>query len=1450
MVQVGHRHIFAILTAVCCLFGWAAAHAQNVLSVQVDAADPIEFADFDTGWAFAMTQQEATITLLADITRTQTINYRPTAADGRHTLDLNNFTITDNTSDRLLVINKEDAKLTITDHSATQGGCLSKRMESDVSIYVVTVYHGELELAGGNIYCENTIDDPDDKNWHPAVALNSSGTLDAVIRVSGGIIESVSKHTAYAISSYNSVYITGGNLRATVTKYKNARALSQQKGTAYVDGGTFEAYAKGTGITAFTVCAASWIDTISGDAQCGEVYINGGTIIAETETNNACAVRADANVMRVNSGDIVKAQGTMHISGGTFIVRAPNPSASQVFAAVSNGARFFDNATPHHMLEESLGVMNISGGNFTVDTRDAEGNYVDNADNIDLLRNWGTLNVSGGTFTLYQHNGGTGIGCYRNKVTVTGNPIFTIHGARNTRGVIAGPWNHASYCDADAFKNKAEIEIFGGTFNVVSDSIDGNSIAAWASGGLSAESDNGAAGYAMQATVTIHNGQFTSIHPHENYAYIFRQDDTKTGAYGTAEAKIIVYDGKFRALTGTETENTPNGRNIISPLELAYLAGGYYVNYCQLATHANDDCCVIPLTEADPEYAEGYRYTVAPGPRVAKVTTGSTERFYSSFARAFSQAQKHPKATITLLSDIDYIGETLNYNAAPDNAVTTFDLNGHSLVVKDLTTTFCVVDKDNTTLTIKDSGTGGLFGITGSSRYGYLLVLRKGKVILESGTLFSENTSTGMYTVQVVANGTNDAVMEIKGGKIQAASASSTYAVLAKNMSDQAASLVTVSGGEVEASSTGRYAFGLTAASGGKITVTGTPKISATDATYETQALRAEPGGTIDVQGGRFSAVKGQIAYRADDATIALRGGYFNELSDETFRQQIEHFFAPPYYSFPTTNAERSAYGAEYKWKVEELSEKGFRADIVDVDNTNHTLTLNVSHWDLAGWPYHVNKTAYAQTARAADQTMKIAYTGEPGDTAYILVQKYRTDGAVASHHTYVIPQEITSDTTITTDQHRPLFVKRATLTVDGNISTQKIYVAPDAKIVVKSGKRLTAEALVLRTTPEHAAELENAGAVAGPVYYTRIITSKDAYFPFGLPVNCELSTVGLSNGAPINYLSGSGWVLRSYRESSRAVNGAAGYNWETLPTVGTIAGGVGYEMFSGVDYYREFYFPVDLSQLTNRVAVSHSDGEPTEAGWNLLVSPFTHTYTHTPAPEGIVVAWMQPDGSFYQEMPTAIPPAKPFAYQVADNGYLSFEDQALVDQSVQWLRLDITDADGAIDQTTVYSHPTRYTQTYQTGIDVAKQSLTASRPLLYSSLEYGDMAFAGVSDVRLDQGIALTLYSPKAQSLTVSLRDNEWLDRLEEVWLIDTRTGSETDLFDSDYTFDTDEGTTRGRLFLRGRFTIPPSTLDIDPVSDASTQGRSNAQKLLIRDKLYIRTNGHLYDAMGNLIK
>ena len=1456
-----------ILIVALSLF-WIKAFGQNVVSVQVGSADPVEYADFDAGWAYAMSQQSATIKLLANISHTTTINYRPTVADGRHTLDLNNFTITDNTTDRMLIINKEDAKLTITDSSPSQGGCLYKRKESDVNVYVVTVNLGEIELAGGNIYCENTIDDPDDENWHPAVAMNNNSLGTAVIRISGGKIEAVSKHTAYAIAGYNSVYITGGNLRATVTKYNNARALSQQKGTAYVDGGTLEVYAKNTGKSAFTVCATSWIDTITGAAQCGEVYITKGTFIAETETNNACAVRAEASVIKANTGDIVKAHGTMHISGGTFIVRAPNPSASQVFAAVSNGARYFDNAKPHNMLEESLGVMNISGGDFTVDTRDAEEHYVDNADNIDLLRNWGTLNVSGGTFTLYQHNGGTGIGCYRNKVTVSGNPIFNIHGARNTRGVVAGPWNHASYCDADASKNKAEIEIFGGTFKMITDSantdeIFANSISAWAYGGLSTASVSGDAGYAMQATVTIHDGQFTAIHPTTGAAYALRQAATTTGAYGTAEAKMIVYDGKFKVLTGTESEHLSKGTNITSPEELECLAGGYFVNYSQLATHINDNCKITRLTPSAPEYTEGYLYKVEIGDPVAKLTVGSDEHVYSSFLRPFNHAQKHSNATITLLDDIDYIGETMYYNKAPENASTTLDLNGHTLMVNNLITTFCVIEKDNTTFTIKDSGTGGVFGINQSTNFSYMLVLRKGKVSLEGGTLSGVNTTTGGYAVYVQANGANDVLFEMKGGKLHAACQANTYTLLAKSTST-AKSVVAISGGEIDASSNAGYALAVTSAAGGKITITtNNPKLSATNAYYEAQAVRVEDSGTVDILGGLFDSSKGRLVYCIPGGALAIKGGFYNELSGETFRNQVEPYCVPPYHTLPTTSAD-PYYLPEYAWKVEPLPESGFYADIIDVDNTNKTLTLNVSNWDIDGWPYYINNVAYAKSKRAADRTMKIPYTGEPGDEFYLLVKK--TSGDIASHHPYTLPLEITSPTTLTANENKPLFVKGTTLTVDANITAKNIYVGPDATLCINSGKNLTADAVMLRTTPASAAQLVKNGAIDAStnVYYTRIVASKAGYFPFGLPVSSTqaLSDIRLSNGTDPKYQTGSGWVLRAYDEATRATNGVSdiGANWTTIDPANTVVGTKGYEIYSGVNYYREYYFPVDMSQLTDKVHLSYTAGKPNDAGWNVIVSPLTHTFTNQVVPEGFVVSWLEDDGTFSQEIPAIIPPMKVFAYQASKAGDLSFSGSSVVHPAprrmtaveeqnrIQWIQLDISDANGEGDHTSIYAHPTRYTSSYQTGIDVAKQSLTASRSRIYSTHAYGEMAFAGVSDAILEQGVALTVYSPSAQKLTISMRDNDWLNRMEHVWLVDNRTGARTDLLTDDYAFDA-AGTMTGRFSINGQFRSPQISEGVEDVSEERYED-NEARKVIVNGKMYIRINGNMYDAIGQVVE
>lgn len=542
----------------------------------------------------------------------------------------------------------------------------------------------------------------------------------------------------------------------------------------------------------------------------------------------------------------------------------------------------------------------------------------------------------------------------------------------------------------------------------------------------------------------------------------------------------------------------------------------------------------------------------------------------------------------------------------------------------------------------------------------------------------------------------------------------------------------------------------------------------------------------------------------------------------------------------------------------------GFYVDIVDVQNANAsrgTLTINTSGWASSGWPYTVNEVVYEKGNREADRTLIIPYTGEVGATFAITVTN--KNSVIVSKHNYIIPAEITSSVNLADQQI--LYVKSgATLTVNADKTVKNIYVAPGAKMVVNNGITLTADTVFLRTTPWASAELEikGTGELNAQVCYTRIIKSASQYYQFGLPRNCAISEVKLSDGSIPAYTTA--WLLRSYSESSRAANGANGNNWTTLAAGGTIQGGVGYEMFSSSNYYREYYFPISLTPSSITTAVSYTEGAagPTHAGWNIVVSPLTSRYTIAPEPEGWMISWLQEDGSYSQEPASIIKSAIPFSYQAKANGSLSFDSEFSIivaaaprrrvtaaeePTRIQWIHLDIASADGKGDQTSIYSHPTRYEQTYKTGIDVEKQSLSASRALLYSSHAYGEMAFAGVADELLEQGVALTVYSPKTQELTISMRENEWLDRMAFVWLIDKATGAQIDLLESDYSFSAEAGTTAGRFILMGAFFAPQITTD-----NGTVQGDEDikAKKFIYKDKMYIQISGVIYDATGKLVK
>ena len=520
----------------------------------------------------------------------------------------------------------------------------------------------------------------------------------------------------------------------------------------------------------------------------------------------------------------------------------------------------------------------------------------------------------------------------------------------------------------------------------------------------------------------------------------------------------------------------------------------------------------------------------------------------------------------------------------------------------------------------------------------------------------------------------------------------------------------------------------------------------------------------------------------------------------------------------------------------------GTPLDIVDADNTNQTLTINANGWASSGWPYTINGTPYEKTARKADRTLVIPYSEEPNADMPIVVKDQ--EGKIIGSHIYKVPFVYnTSDATLSdTDENRIVFVKSGTLSIDGTASAKEIYVAPGAELKV-AGK-LTAGKLVLRTTPFDAAILTNNGTIAGQVYYSRIARDTDFHL-FAIPAGSNTANVVLSDGTSAAVAStvapyGNAWQLREYNTARRAeegVTGPTGTNWDNIGVNGDgktysdvdIEASKGYELRSGSKYYREYLFPVTLPTTATSVGMTAATGAAgaADAGWNILCSPYTDVYKVEYDPsdptKGITVSWQQPDGSYTQVKPTVIPPAIPFAYQASEGEeklYFSVSTIAAAPRKqsaaealteTEWVHLDIFDAYGEGDETSLFVHPTRFEQTYKTGIDVAKQSLTAARPIIYSTHAYGDMAFAGIADSLLENGIDLVVYSPAAQELTFSLRENKFLNRLEYLWLADNETGERTDLLMDDYTCHANAGTAKGRFVLNGRFKAPQIATGID---------------------------------------
>ena len=472
----------------------------------------------------------------------------------------------------------------------------------------------------------------------------------------------------------------------------------------------------------------------------------------------------------------------------------------------------------------------------------------------------------------------------------------------------------------------------------------------------------------------------------------------------------------------------------------------------------------------------------------------------------------------------------------------------------------------------------------------------------------------------------------------------------------------------------------------------------------------------------------------------------------------------------------------------------------------------------------------------------------------------FQNGGTVYSSHAYTIPHVYgeTANLEETNAPARIIVVNNGTLTVVGDVSVKAIYVRPEAELVVNNGVTLTVEKLVLRTTAWKAASLEKKGNISATnAYYTRIVSDM-AYQQFALPLAVtSTDAVFLSNHALCPY--GKTWLLKSYSESSRAAQGTgAGIsNWVELSDKSPIAAKVGYELYSGSAYYREFYFPVDLSKAGNSVDVTHTDGAAgtAHAGWNALCSPLLGKYSQKSIDpsERLKVSFLSEEGVYSQKVPDIIAPVVPFYYQAPAKQTLVFTTSVSSAPSrawnatipTQWLPLTICNPAGdVLDQTNVFIHPEKFSPEYEPGYDVAKQSLVGGKALLYSELPCGKLAFAAVPDSLAETRIPLTAYAATDGEYIFSMVDNNYLGRLQYVFLHDTQTGLVVDLLEHDCIAKLVQGTNAGRFYIQCVFAAeaPEISTGVNHLEKESDK----AQKIIYNDKVYIIYQGRVYDMTG----
>ncbi|MBR0296267.1 MAG: InlB B-repeat-containing protein [Paludibacteraceae bacterium] len=1257
------------------------------------------------------------------------------------------------------------------------------------------------------------------------IDVNASGKTFAIDDSSAdkeGLISMIGTGNARRNALYitaGTVHLKNGKIYGKNTSTYNSSSASKVSaagveiasgGKFTMDGGTIESESQYKSYALLINKSTSSVVTINdglikghtnkGTTACGiynsstKLTINNGHIVGHAWTNTSYGLYNVYGKATINGGSIEATNDTINNKGTTTAYGICTAYSNTTYtgaitipstSTVKVYARTNTTTAYAVVIGGASTGSTIAGGTFTAKAGTTTAQGINSA---------GTITVSGGTFNVHAETTTStittwpsGIYATRGTVTVNGNPTFNVtSGASRAYGVFA----YGTVGKNGKAKYSGTININGGTFNVTTTAT----TAYGAYAGLFSRTvnlvlpenatDTIAGTHRMPGIIEITDGTFNVTATNTAYGIVVAAQNSETIGDVTTDRipTVTVAGGKFN-ITGTSKTYAVNTSATNTALDVK---GGWYNINTNLANYtAPIKSCnyhVLPLTGEDP-----YKYEVA---EAYKVTWDATTNG-GSCATPYTVVKKG--ATIGTLP----VATKDNYSF--DGWFTTYTTGGTEYTASTIIT----------------------FALTAYAR-------------------FTPNTYNITYKDQ--------GDVTFTGNNIASLPATHTYGT-ATALVDGTKENYTFDGWFTNPECTGSAVTSLGATA------------YTSDITLYAKWTEA-----------------GQTYYYIDPAT----GSQTSVFSSSTPANPGDYDDEDYTYTFDSwTDNKNGSYTAAYIVKAER-----FYGNFLDVvEWTDDYLIVNANGLSLptdkTNWTITKGSDSYTKANRATDRTLQIARHDTHTADDYIVLKVSGANDGVWSRQKYIVPHIYSAENAVLSDtkSYSIVYVNSGTLTVSSNTTVNAIYVAPSAELVVNSGVTLKVDSLMLRTTPWEAAILDNQGTItAGKAYYTRKIADNSKYYQFAIPLVSNVKNVRLSNGAKIAYTTS--WMLKSYSEKSRANNGPVNTesqsNWILLSTEegdeengkvgGVIAASRGYEMFVTTKYYQEYYFPVTLpASPTTQVGVAYT--EPTgkteqwiaaNSGWNALCSPLLGKYVQnfgSNPEDGLKVSELQTDGSYWQHIPETIYPAVPFYYQASKAGTLDFKGSRMVLSAprrawnasipTQWMQLTIENTNGdKLDETNIFVHPEKFVMDYESGYDVAKQSLEGGKALLYSELPCGKLAFAAVPDSLAETRIPLTVYAATEGEYIFSMMENDYLGRLQYVLLHDTQTGLVTDLLESDFAANLTQGTNAGRFYLQCVFAAdaPEVTTGVNHIKSE----KDKAQKIIYNDKVYIIYQGRVYDMTG----